>query len=203
MKKTEWLEEIKNNVMDCDKCPRLRSITPFPMSHICYGKLSGIKLFFIGRNPGIENDCRNISKEKFFEEYHYLWWECNIGKYLRKNFEDYFVKEKMFFTNVNKCSSPENSQLTEEEKANCLPFLRTQLEIVRPKVIVTFGSEARITIKSLNLGKVDIINLFHPAYFSYNRDPKLIEKQQKKIMELKDKYEEKQNYNWYTKEIIK
>jgi len=197
MTKIEWLEETSNNIADCNNCERLRAVTPYPMSHICYGSLSKVKLFFVGRNPGLENDHNKISREEFVEKYHDLWWDCNLGKYLRKNFGELLIKENMFFSNVNKCSSPENSKLTEEEKRNCLPFLETQLEIIKPSTIVTFGVEAKETIKSLNLQNMDIINLMHPAYFAYNKDFSLVRKQYKAILKIRNKYEENTS-TWYT-----
>jgi len=201
MTKADWLEEMAVEIANCRKCVRLRLVTPHPMSHICYfSDFSKVKLFFIGRNPGIENDHSKISKEEFTKKYHDLWWECSLGQYLRKNFGDSLIKENMFFTNICKCSSPENSKLTEEEKHNCLPFLEMQLKIIKPKVIVTFGSESKETIKSLKIQNIDIINLMHPAYFAYNKDFSLIRKQHDKIMGVRNKYEEKTTSNWYTRD---
>lgn len=189
MTKKDWFEKINNEIRNCKKCKRLREITPFSMSHICYNDLSKAKIFFLGRNPGIENDHSDISPERFDKKYHELWWNCNFGKYVRKYFGDTFIKEKMFFSNICKCSSPENSQLTVEEKQNCNSFLKEQLSIIRPKAIVTFGNEPKETINNFEILKnIDIINLVHPAYFNHNRESKMIEGQINKIKKVVEKY---------------
>lgn len=73
MTKKDWFEKINNEIRNCKKCKRLREITPFSMSHICYNDLSKAKIFFLGRNPGIENDHSDISPERFDKKYHELW----------------------------------------------------------------------------------------------------------------------------------
>jgi uracil-DNA glycosylase len=188
MTKKEWLESTYEDISCCKKCERLREVTPFPMSHICYGDLSKVKVFFVGRNPGLENDHSKISPKDFYRRYHELWWDCRFGEYARNNFGNDFIREKMFFTNICKCSSPNNSLLTNDEKNNCLLFLEIQLLIIRPKAIVTFGNEPKEIISSLNIQNSDIINLVHPAYLKYNRDKMLVDMQMKKIKKVREKY---------------
>jgi uracil-DNA glycosylase len=92
----------------------------------------------------------------------------------------------MFFTNVCKCSSPNNSQLTYDEIKNCVPFLERQLEIVKPKIILTFSSEA----KNLNILKNynNVFNFYHPSYFVYSKDKNLELEQNNKIQTIISKH---------------
>lgn len=199
MTKSEWLEDISNQIINCNKCDRLRAVTPFPMSHICYGDITKTRLFIIGRNPGIENDCSKLLKEDFTKIYHDLWWKCNLGKYLRENFGDEFLKSNMFFSNVNKCSTPNNTPLTPEEKSNCSSYLKTQLTIIKPTMVITLGTDAKDTIRPIPLIGCKIINLMHPSYFHYNSSDAIIKTQNIKIQLIKDTYKPSTT-NWYTKE---
>lgn len=44
--------------------------------------------------------------------------------------------------NIVKCRPPGNREPTAEEAARCLPFLRAQVDIVRPRIIVCLGATA-------------------------------------------------------------
>jgi uracil-DNA glycosylase len=161
------------------------------MSHICYNKnLFEAKLMMIGRNPGLEDDHSKILLNDFIDKYHDLWWNCRFGKYIRREFGDEFISKNMFFTNISKCSSPENSKLEQNEINNCSEFLLEQIKIIRPKFIVTFGSEAWKLISSFNIDKSKAKKLFHPSYFSYNRDSSIVGNQSKKIKLIMDCYEQ-------------
>jgi DNA polymerase len=48
-------------------------------------------------------------------------------------------REDVFITNVVKCRPPENRDPQPEEIAACAPFLRRQLEVLDPAVVVTLG----------------------------------------------------------------
>jgi uracil-DNA glycosylase family 4 len=48
-------------------------------------------------------------------------------------------REDVFITNVVKCRPPENRDPEPDEMAACAPFLRRQLEILDPALIVTLG----------------------------------------------------------------
>ena len=154
----------------CDRCPRLRSVTPIPLDHICFS--TNPTIMTIGRNPGLEYEYSHIVPEKLSEFYHEKWLISRYGKYLLNIFGIDFVKEHIFACNICKCSSPNNSALEQEEIDNCLDFLYAQIAIVDPKVILVFGSDAS---KALNLNvtylkpfkfrNVTTLVCRHPAYF--------------------------------------
>ena len=48
-------------------------------------------------------------------------------------------REDVFITNVVKCRPPENRDPEPDEVAACAPFLRRQLEVLDPSLIVTLG----------------------------------------------------------------
>lgn len=188
------LSEIEQNILHCDKCKRLREVTHFPMPHIYYNvNLNELSIFCIGRNPGLEHDYSNISEENFMEIYHDRWWNCKIGKYIRKRFTDSLVEQKVFFTNICKCSSPNNSQLKKSEKRKCFSFLEEQIKVVDPKCLVVFGSEPK-EILAENAGnlkyfdfngkRIPMFFMYHPSYFRYTSDKTLSTKQDALLHEI-------------------
>ena len=48
-------------------------------------------------------------------------------------------REEVFITNVVKCRPPDNRDPQPDEIAACAPFLRRQLEVLDPAVVVTLG----------------------------------------------------------------
>ena len=48
-------------------------------------------------------------------------------------------REDVFITNVVKCRPPDNRDPQPDEIAACAPFLRRQLEVLDPAVVVTLG----------------------------------------------------------------
>lgn len=192
--KSEILQNLEKEIFHCKKCPRLCVVNPFSMPHIFYSSLEDIKIFAIGRNPGIENTIPSMSDDKFMEFYKEKFYECRLGKYLRNNLGESIVKTKLFFTNICKCSSPLNSRVTDIERQNCKNYLDKQIEIINPKIIITFGAEAltyfgifRLSekfAKYMKVGNRGIIPLYHPSYLSYCEDTNIIIKQRAVLKKL-------------------
>jgi len=85
-------------------------------------------------------------------------------------------REKVYIANVLKCRPPGNRNPEPEEVAQCEPFLRRQVELLQPKIIVAMG---RFAVQSLlgttdAIGKlrgqrhqyagVPVVVTYHPAY---------------------------------------
>src|SRR2546423_15050651 len=56
------------------------------------------------------------------------------------------TRDDVYIANVIKCRPPENRNPEPDEIEECRPFIRRQIEIIQPKVIVTLG---RIALQSL------------------------------------------------------
>jgi len=185
---------LENNILHCNKCPRLRSVTHIPQPHICYTDIKNVKIFGIGRNPGLEYDYSHITIDQMMDNYRELWWKCRFGKYIRAHLGDDMVRNKMFFTNVCKCSSPANNKKKKKKKTNCYPYLEEQIDLINPKLILTFGNDARdILIKHIEnrryKGKIKILNFYHPSYFRYTRDIYKSQYQAKFLKKIKEYFE--------------
>jgi uracil-DNA glycosylase len=91
-------------------------------------------------------------------------------------------REQVFIANIVKCRPPGNRVPAPDEVATCTPYLQRQLEIIRPKVIVTLGLPSAKYMLQTNqtMGRLrgqwhewrgmKLMPTFHPAYVlrSYN-----------------------------------
>ena len=92
------------------------------------------------------------------------------------------TRDAVFIANVVKCRPPGNRKPTPEEMDACLPFLRRQIQLVRPRVIVTLGATAAQGLVGETGGVnavhgqwrefdgIPVLLSFHPAYLL--RDPR-------------------------------
>ena len=53
-----------------------------------------------------------------------------------------FSREEVYIANVVKCRPPNNRNPEEDEAEACLPFLRAQYALIRPRIVVCLGSVA-------------------------------------------------------------
>jgi DNA polymerase len=87
-----------------------------------------------------------------------------------------FERSEVMIVNVLKCRPPHNRDPSEEETERCLPYLRRQIELVAPSVILCVGRIAaqRLLGTELPLGRlrgrvhdfdgVPVVVTYHPAY---------------------------------------
>lgn len=89
-------------------------------------------------------------------------------------------RDKVFIANVLRCRPPGNRNPEPDELAQCEPFLRRQVELLQPKVIVAMGRFAVQTLLASGdaIGKlrgqrheyagVPVVVSYHPAYLLRN-----------------------------------
>ena len=85
------------------------------------------------------------------------------------------VREQVYITNIVKCRPENNRAPTPDEAAACLPFLRAQVALIRPQIIVCLGAtparyimgeDTRVTRdrgKWVERRGVRMMCTFHPA----------------------------------------
>jgi uracil-DNA glycosylase len=125
----------------------------------------GAKIVFIGEGPGENED---LQGRPFVGRAGELLNKMIAGMGLRR--------EQVFICNIVKCRPPNNRVPAPDEVATCTPYLVRQLEIIRPRVIVTLGlpaSKYMLDSKS-SMGKmrgqwhnwrgIKLMPTFHPAY---------------------------------------
>jgi len=127
------------------------------------------ELMFIGEAPGRDED---LEGEPFVGR---------AGALLTKIIQAMgFKRHEVYIANVLKCRPPENRTPLPDEVANCLPYLLTQIELIKPKVIVVLGATAMKALLDVQLGitkmrgnwynfrDTPIMPTFHPAYLLRN-----------------------------------
>ena len=90
-----------------------------------------------------------------------------------------FARNQVYIANVVKCRPPDNRTPTPQESQACLGYLKRQIELIDPAVIVTLGAtplrelvgvnvgitKARGTWQRLELHRaIPVMPTFHPAY---------------------------------------
>jgi len=104
---------------------------------------------FVGQNPGADED---ETGRPFIGR---------AGKFLTKTLTEYGVKrEDIFITNIVKHFSPKNRQPFEDEVRACLPYIITQIKIIKPDIIVLLGASAKETPR---LDGIEYIQIIHPS----------------------------------------
>ena len=85
----------------------------------------------IGEGPGADEDAQG---EPFVGK---------AGKLMNMAFDMLGVKrEEVYIANIVKCRPPNNRNPQDDEAENCLDYLRNQVILVKPKIIVLLGSVA-------------------------------------------------------------
>jgi uracil-DNA glycosylase family 4 len=176
------LEELRAEIGDCRRCKLCAGRT-----HIVFGIGNPhARLMFVGEGPGRDED---IQGEPFVGRAGQLLNDIiTKGMGLRR--------EDVYIANVVKCRPPDNRNPEPDEVAACEPFLKKQIDLVRPEVIVGLG---KFAVQTLMQSKVPISKLrgtwhhyhgiklmptFHPAYLLRNpADKKLVWEDIKKVIQ--------------------
>ena len=120
-------EELENSMENCQKCKLYRG-----RKNIVFG--TGNKeadIMFIGEGPGADEDEQG---EPFVGK---------AGKLMDMAFTALGIKrEEVYIANIVKCRPPSNRNPEQDEEQACLNYLRNQVILVKPKIIVLLGSVA-------------------------------------------------------------
>ena len=75
----------------------------------------------------------------------------------------YDFDEDIYCTNTVKCCTS-NNNAEEDIIRNCRPFLKKEIEIIKPKKIVVFGNKAKESLDGIEIDEVCIKESRHPSY---------------------------------------
>ena len=180
--KAKSLEELRAAIGDCRLCKLCSSRT-----NLVFGVGNPkAELMFVGEGPGRDED---LQGEPFVGRAGQLLTDI-ITKGMGMKREDVYI------ANVVKCRPPENRNPEPDEVAACEPFLKKQIDVVQPRVIVGLGKfavqtllQSKIPITKLR-GKwhsyhgIKLMPTFHPAYLLRNpADKKLVWEDIKKVIQ--------------------
>jgi DNA polymerase len=175
------LEELLAAIGDCRRCKLCSGRT-----HLVFGVGNPkARLMFIGEGPGRDED---LQGEPFVGRAGQLLTDI-ITKGMGLKRQDVYI------ANVVKCRPPDNRNPEPDEVLSCEPFLKKQIELIRPEIIVALG---KFAVQTLLQSKVPITRLrgnwhtyhgiklmptFHPAYLLRNpADKKLVWEDIKKVI---------------------
>jgi uracil-DNA glycosylase len=170
---TQLFDELRTKVLACTKCPNL---VTFRHSVVFGVGNQRAELMFVGEAPGADEDRQG---EPFVGR---------AGELLTKIIQTMgFQRSEVYIANVLKCrpdlppGTPGNRQPTPAEMATCLPYLREQIELIRPKVMVALGGTAmrglfgkEEPMKQMRgrwhlFGSIPVMATFHPSYLLRNQ----------------------------------
>lgn len=160
------LEQLKVNCLACQRCVLRKGCT-----QVVFGDGNPkARLMLVGEGPGADEDRIGIP------------FVGKAGQLLDRILEAASIKRQdLYIANVVKCRPPGNRQPQQPEVDFCLPYLRKQIDLINPEIIVCLGalalrtlldSKATITRSRGQWHQVDgrrMIATFHPA--ALLRDP--------------------------------
>lgn len=164
--RVERLSAIAREVAACRNCCLCQERT-----HVVPGQGNPMSpLVFVGEGPGADEDEQGLA------------FVGRAGRLLGDIIKAMqLTRDDVFICNVVKCRPPGNRTPAPDEMTACEPFLKRQLEIIRPSVIVALGAVAlrcllrdnRISITKIRghwhaYEGIPMMPTFHPAYLLRN-----------------------------------
>ncbi len=181
----EAWETLEEACRACTKCPLHESRT-----NCVFGTGDrGADLLFVGEAPGEQEDLSGVP------------FVGRAGKLL-----DQFLyavdipREKVYIANILKCRPPKNRDPLPEEENACMDYLREQVRLINPKIIVCLGrisamrlikEDFRITREHgqwFERGRFLITAVYHPA--ALLRDPRKKEEMLTDMQNIRAKLDE-------------
>ena len=120
-------EELEKSIIYCKKCRLCMN-----RNNIVFGQGNKeASVMFIGEGPGADEDREGIP------------FVGKAGKLMDEAFKGIGInREEVYIANIVKCRPPSNRAPEDEEAFACLNYLRNQVILVKPKIIVLLGSTA-------------------------------------------------------------
>ena len=125
--KTTSINELEKLISNCTKC-RLHN----GRNKFVFGKGNPTAdVLVIGEGPGAEEDKQGLP------------FVGRAGKLLTDMLKAIkFEREVVYIGNIVKCRPPENRTPMQDEMDTCLPYLKKQVELINPKLILCLGLTA-------------------------------------------------------------
>ena len=163
--KLQKLKKLKKSIQLIDNCELKKNATNLVFGD---GNISA-KIMIIGEGPGAQEDAESKP------------FVGRAGKLLDKMLESIHLnRTKVYISNVVNYRPPANRRPTEKEIVRYLPYLKSHIEIMNPKILILLGSTALNAIigntiviskargkwfqKEIGTAKPWTIASFHPAF---------------------------------------
>lgn len=164
------LEEIAGQIGTCTACPLHSS-----RKNTVPGEGNPVSpdIMFVGEGPGADEDMQGRP------------FVGAAGQLLNKMIEAMgYKREEVFIANIVKCRPPGNRVPLPEEMNACVPYLKAQIALIKPKIIVALGKTAvqGLLQEDVAITKfrgtwcryegIDLMPTYHPAFLLRSPDRK-------------------------------
>lgn len=182
-------DKWENLISECSKCEKCELCQTRHNVVVGIGNKNA-NVMFIGEGPGENED---LQGEPFVGR---------GGKLLDKMLEavDLDRNKNIYIANIVKCRPPKNRDPKPEEQEMCIDWLRNQVKLISPKIIVCLGriAAARILKSDIKItkehglffekGGIYMMAMLHPA--AVLRDPRKKPEAFDDFLRLRDKIKE-------------
>lgn len=179
------LEELQQKCSLCKKCELGNTRT-----NLVFGAGNkNAKLMFVGEAPGEQEDLSGIP------------FVGRAGKLFDKYLEAVGIsRDEVYIANMLKCRPPKNRDPLPAEQDICIEYLREQVRIIKPKMIVCLGRISAMRLISpdykitkehgvwVKRGQYDMTAVYHPSLLL--RDPRRKDEMLADMMEVARRYRE-------------
>lgn len=176
--------QLEQQIKDCTRCGLCAT-----RNNTVIGKGNRqAKLMFVGEAPGEQEDLQGLP------------FVGAAGQLLDTYLDAVGIdKEDVYICNILKCRPPHNRDPLPEEEDACMEYLRNQVRLIRPKIIVCLGriaakrlidADFRITVshgKWFDKGTFRMMALYHPS--ALLRDTSKREDMLRDLLLVKNEYE--------------
>ena len=127
---SNW-EDLEKSIINCKKCKLCQR-----RQNIVFGEgNTNTKVMFIGEGPGGDEDKEGRP------------FVGKAGQLMNKAFDVVGIKrENVYIANIIKCRPPQNRDPEPDEIEACINYLRNQVMIIKPQIIVLLG---RISLQNI------------------------------------------------------
>lgn len=153
MKKQPKWDSFEKACLNCRKCGLANTRTKVVIGR---GSREKACIMFVGEGPGKQED---------------LTGEAFVGR-AGKLLDDLlnalmFEPEDYYICNIVKCRPPENREPLREEVSACIPWLRYQVNYIKPDIIVCLGATALkyLVGEDVRITKIRGSWIDHPGFF--------------------------------------
>lgn len=163
--KQTLLDQIKADIVKNNICPDLAKTA----TQLVFGDGNpDANIVFVGEAPGKNEDLTGLP------------FVGSAGKFLDEMLSSVNMKRQdVYITNIVKYRPPSNRDPLPEEKEIFLPYLRSQLAVIAPKVVITLGRHStNCFLPGLQISVIHgqpkkykgqvYLPLYHPAAALYN-----------------------------------
>jgi uracil-DNA glycosylase family 4 len=173
-----YFQELRNAIYNCNLCLIGQLSNRVPGN----GNVVNPLFVFVGEAPGAEEDNQGIP------------FVGRSGQLLRKYIKDYGIKEYSYISNTIRCRPPNNRPPNSTELHNCSQFLKWELKMLQPKLVIPVGNTALKTfvnskrsisacinkkqIISFNQQQLSIYPIYHPSYVLRKQNGKKEEREE-------------------------